>query len=105
MATIDTGTIRTTITMTRPNTLVAWDRPSPEQEDYIRINYLNTGKKSVGDWDVSEDGLIKTWVGYYLDEDAKDEWDTDSSIEAFIAARELYCEENNIIHNVVHVDV
>jgi len=102
MAIIDKGTIRSTVIFTRLNTSVDWYNVTEEYKNYVKTNYVDTGKKTVGYYIISEDGLIKKWVSDYLDQEAKDQWNSDLKIKALVIEREKYSMKNNIKIEIIH---
>ena len=74
-----------------------WWKPTTEQANYIKTNYVDTGKRT----EISttgETGLTKTKVVEFTDAETKAAWDADSTIDEMIQERRAYLQSRKITH-------
>jgi|688.fasta_scaffold657285_2 hypothetical protein len=91
----------------RPNTSVEFfsikDYPQIQEvfKQYMYQTYMSTGKLLASDETISEDGLTKTVVTWWLDEQSANEWTADPICSAnFTNLYKQHCQDNGITISV-----
>jgi len=92
--------INGTIKLTRPNTDTAWHSLTDDVTAYLKTNFIDTGKRvykigGLGE-SISDDGLVKTVTYSFLNQDAKNDWVEDETVQSMLNARDTHNVSNNI---------
>ena len=89
------------IKRTRPSVEVDWEFFSVDVKDYIKTNYVDTGKKTSSSMSSSEDGLVLTYTSVFSSEAAANEFHNDSTILAERSRRNKVNADNDITKEVI----
>ena len=88
--------INGTIKMTRPNTSTAWYVIPDNTKTYLKENFIDTGKRTFDSETVSANGLVKTITYTFTNQEAKNAWVADSTIQGHLNARDTHNVTNKI---------
>ena len=87
---------QTTSRTTREDADMAWYVPTDEYRAYRQTNYIDNGKmEGVARTDVS--ATVRQIVVTWKDEAAAQAWSDDSTVDAFVEARNTYESNNSIV--------
>jgi 3-methyladenine DNA glycosylase Tag len=96
--------MKITTVYTRPNTNTLWwtEMPNPMYieviKPYYKEHFEDTGKKLSETFEISENGLELTHIAVWInDEEAFNEFTTDSVVNMWKQTREAYCYDVGIV--------
>lgn len=89
-----------TRTFTRPNVDIPFHSEVLDVSAFrerLTLNYINTNKLISQFKEITDDGLVMTYTGIWIDRESFEEYDNDPVLKPYWEARDAYYAENNVI--------